>query len=297
MGAVLMLSGIAVTDLAFRVSQVALPLVVLASTGSAAATGLVGGASGIPVLLSPWWARHARQWVDRGSRVAACYLGEIAALAVVAACATLGWVQVGVLAAAGLTLGVAEALSGPGRDALVADLGDELGPDRALSLLNTRDFFRRAGMVVGPAIGGVAVAAGHAVAVLWVEVGAIAFSALLAMLVPRRAVHPVVVDSEAMAQAPRIWSSVRQVPDVLAGWVIRGSGCFLWFAFSLGLAVLGAHRGVGGAYLAAGMTAYGVGSVLGTLGVVAVVRRVPVLPAAAIAWLVTAVAWVVMGSR
>ena len=68
-----MLVGIGLTDLTFRTSQVALPLVVLSTTGSAAATGLVGGASGIPVVLSPWWTRRLRHRVHYLAIMAHCY--------------------------------------------------------------------------------------------------------------------------------------------------------------------------------------------------------------------------------
>ena len=82
--AFLLLFGVGITDLSFRVAQVAVPLVVLAGTGSVAATGLVAGASGLPVLLSPWWTRRLRHRIAGGRAVAACYLGEAAALAAVA---------------------------------------------------------------------------------------------------------------------------------------------------------------------------------------------------------------------
>ena len=68
--ALALLAGSGVADFALRITQVALPLVILHETGSVAATGLVGGAAGVPVLLSPWWARKARQWVDSGPRLA-----------------------------------------------------------------------------------------------------------------------------------------------------------------------------------------------------------------------------------
>jgi len=282
----LLLSGIALTDLMFRVAQVALPLVVLTETGSVAATGLVGGAAGVPVLLSPWWARRLRPWVRGGRSIAFCYLGEAAALGAVplaAATHTLGWP---VLLAAGLALGAFEALDGPGRDALVADLGDRIGPDRALGLLTLRDFFRRTAMVAGPALGGLAVAAGHGLALLWLEAGCVLVAAGLALPVPSTTVRP---------ESPAILATVRRYPEVLGGWVVRGTGCLMWFGFTLGLAVLGAQTGRPGVYVATAMTAYGVGAVLGTPLALPLLRRLPVLPAAAGAWLVTGGCWVAIG--
>jgi predicted MFS family arabinose efflux permease len=284
-----MLVGIGLTDLTFRTSQVALPLVVLLGTGSAAATGLVGGAAGIPVLLSPWWSRRLRHRISSGRAVAVCYLGEALALAAVAWAATTGHLEVALLAAAGLVLGTAEALDGPGRDALLADLGDQCGADRALTLLTARDFFRRVSMVVGPALGGLLVARGRAVELLWVEVASVLVSA--ALVAGIRAVGA----PQPREEADGIWRTVRVRPDVLAGWVVRGTGCALWFGFTLGLALLGAEHGRGGLFLAAGVTAYGVGSVLGTLGVLPLLRILPVLPTIAGAWALTGACWFVMG--
>ena len=289
-GSARVLLGIGITDLTFRTSQVALPLVVLTATGSPAATGLVGGASGLPVLVSPWWSRRLRRRIRGGRGIAACYLVEAVALGVVALGATLDRLDVALLAAAGLLLGCAEALDGPARDALLADLGDRLGADRALTLLTTRDFFRRLSMVGGPALGGALVARGLAVPLLWAEVGSILLSAGVTAGVG--SARPGVDGSLDVG----IWAAVRSRPEILRGWIVRGTGCTWWFAFTLGLAVLGEERGRGGLFLAAGITAYGVGSVLGTLGVLKLLRALAVLPTIGAAWAVTGLCWWVMGS-
>jgi hypothetical protein len=265
-------------------------MVVLGATGSAAATGLVGGASGVPTLLSPWWTRRLRHRVCSGRAVAACYLVEALALSVVALAATQGRLHAWLLGGAGLLLGCAEALDGPARDALVADLGDQLGDDRALALLTTRDFFRRVSMVLGPALGGLCVARGLAVPLLWAEVATILVSAGLTAGVGA------VAGSAGRETTSGIWRTVASRPDVLAGWVVRGSGCALWFAFTLGLAVLGTHHGRGGAFLAVGVSSYGAGSVLGTLLVLRLLDRLPVLPAIAGAWAMTGACWMTIGA-
>lgn len=284
-----LLVGIGITDFTFRTSQVALPLIVLAGTGSAGATGLVGGAAGIPVLTSPWWARRLRQRIRTGRAIALCCVGEASSLSIVALAATIGRLDVVVLAVAGLSLGVAEALDGPGRDALLADVGDELGDDRALTLLTVRDFFRRLSMVAGPVVGGLLVAQRRAVPLLWLEVASILLSAALTWgVTPRRQERPAGI-------APGIWATVRVRHEVLAGWVVRGTGCALWFGFTLGLALLGVAEGQGGTLLAISMAAYGAGSAIGTTGVVRLLRAVPVLPAIGSAWAVTGACWVVMG--
>lgn len=295
--AALILSGIALTDLTFRISQVAVPLVVLAHTGSAAITGLSWGTTAVPVVLSPWWARRLRRRIRTGPAIAACYLGEAAALALIPMTAAVGALSAPVLLAAGLTLGVFETLDGPARDALIADLGDRLGTDRAFTLLSARDFFRRGSMVVGPAVGGALVAWGDPVRLLWVEVAAIVVSAALTC---RVTAAPDITAPEGAAAdqepAERIWTAVRRQRLVPLGWLVRGTGCTLWFAFSLGLALLGVDTGRPGVLVATGLAAYGVGSLVGTPLAVVLLRRLPVLPAICAAWTLTGLAWLAMGA-
>ena len=167
--ALALLAGGGAADFAFRIAQVALPLVILRETGSVAATGLVGGAAGIPVLLSPWWARKARQWVDSGPRLAVVAAVSAAALALVPAAAMLGLLTPELLVISGLLLGCGDALSTPGRSALLADTGDRWGEGRAVVLLTWQDGLRRIGMMVGPVVGALAVAADLTNGLLWVE--------------------------------------------------------------------------------------------------------------------------------
>lgn len=288
--AVCLLAGSGVADLSLRLAQVALPLVILAGTGSVAATGLVGGASGIPMLLSPWWARRARQWVDSGRRLAAVAVVEAFALALVPAAAAAGMLSVVVLALSGLVLGSAEALSAPGRAALIADVGDRLGPDRAVTLLTTQDALRRAGMIAGPPLAALAVAAGHTLSLLWLEAAVVLLTGALAW--------PVTGAVPGMAEevrAPSIRAVLAGRSEVLLGWVLRGTGCVIWFAFTLGLSVIGVDRGRPGVYLAYGMTGYGIGALAGTGLAVHVVRRVPALRLACVAWTVAGLCWIAMG--
>jgi len=230
--ALFLLAGSGTADLAFRITQVAFPLVVLQQTGSVAATGLAGGASGIPVVLSPWWARKARQWVDSGPRLAVVAAVQAVALAMVPAAAVLGLLGPEVLIASGLLLGCGDALATPGRAALLADTGDRWGPDKAVLLLTWQDGIRRAGMVVGPPLGALAIAAGFTDGLLWVEAGTVLVAGLLAVSVTGER-------SPAIRELPSIRASLVGRSDVLYGWIVRGAGCFTWFAFTLGLSVLG----------------------------------------------------------
>ena len=283
-----MLVGGAMSDLAFRVAQVALPLVVLQETGSVAATGLVAGCEGLPVLLSPWWARRLRHWVSSGHGLAAVAVLDTVALSVVPVAAGTHRLTPVVLALAGLLLGLGEALGAPGRSALLAEVGDRLGGDRAVTLLTWQDLLRRCGMVVGPGLGGAAVAAGVTYQLLWLQAASVLVAGLLAWPVGGR-------PGPELVRAPAIRPSLTGRPAVLAGWTIRAAGCFCWFAFTLGLAVLGAQQGRPGVLFAAGMTGYGIGAVIGTAVAVAAVRRFATLSLARLAWSGVGLAWVAMG--
>jgi len=277
-----------VADLALRFTQVALPLVILHETGSVAATGLVGGAAGVPVLLSPWWARRARQWVDSGTRLAVIAVVQAIALAMVPAAAAVDLLTPGILIVSGLLLGSGEALAGPGRSALLADTGDRWAKDRAVVLLTWQDGLRRIGMTVGPVIAAFAVSAGVTNGLLWTEAVAVLGSGLLACTVKAER-------APATSEPPSIRASLKGRRDVLYGWITRGTGCVTWFAFTLGLSVIGAERDQPGVYLAAGMTGYGVGSVIGTAISLAVVRRIPPVRLAAFAWMWMGLCWIGMG--
>ncbi|WP_427892910.1 MFS transporter [Kribbella sp. GL6] len=287
--ALALLAGSGTADFAFRLAQVALPLVILRETGSVAATGLVGGAAGVPVLLSPWWARKARQWIDSGPRLAIVALVSAIALASVPTAAALGVLSPALLVLSGLLLGCGDALAQPGRAALLADTGDRWGDGRAVMLLTWQDGLRRVGMLVGPTVGALAVGFGFTNVLLWTEAAAVLAAGLLACTVqPERTVG-------VSTEPPSIRGSLQGRREVLYGWIVRGTGCVTWFAFTLGLSVLGEERGRPGVYLAAGMTGYGVGSLVGTAISLAVVRRTnPVLTAVA-AWGWSGLCWIGMG--
>jgi hypothetical protein len=291
--ALALLAGSGTADFAMRITQVALPLVILRETGSVAATGLVGGAAGVPVLLSPWWARKARQWVDSGPRLALVALVSAIALASVPAAAGLGLLTPEQLVLSGLLLGCGDALSSPGRSSLLADTGDRWGEGRAVLLLTWQDGLRRVGMLVGPTVGALAVSAGFTNQLLWMEAVAVVGAGLLACTV-RAQREPRGALGSPMA-TPSIRGSLKGRPEVLYGWLIRGTGCVTWFAFTLGLSVLGEQRGRPGVYLAAGMTGYGVGSLIGTAISLAVVRRTPPVACAAVAWSWSGLCWIAMG--
>ena len=172
---------------------------------------------------------------------------------------------------------------------MLADTGDRWGPDKAVVLLTWQDGLRRVGMVIGPPIGALAIAAGLTYQLLWVEAATVLAAGVLACSV-RADRQP---DAERVT--PSIRASLVGRRDILYGWIARGTGCITWFAFTLGLSVIGAQRNQPGVYLAAGMSGYGVGSVLGTVISLAVIRRFAPVPVASLAWTVLGLCWIGMG--
>jgi hypothetical protein len=277
----IVLTSNAIEHLAFRFTQLALPLVVLSQFDSAAAAGLVGGLAGLPVVTSPWWARRLRQRLSDGRGLAVVSLWQAAAVLVVPTAMLVGALHLVVLAVAGLAVGVSDALASPGRTALLGDLGDCIGEGMATRVITWDDALRRAAMVVGPGLAGVGVHLGLTHVLLWVEGASLVVSALV---VRRVVLSPTAATASATASvahsgstsvpdplkpaaqhAPGILASVRPHPDILRGWVMRGTSCLLWFAFALGLAVQGERTGQAGTLYATALTAYGLGSLAMTL--------------------------------
>ena len=263
----IVLTSNAIEHLAFRFTQIVLPLVVLSEFHSAAAAGLVGGLAGLPVVTSPWWARRLRQRLSDGRGLALVSLWQAGAVLVVPVAVLAGLLHPVVLAVAGLAVGVSDALASPGRTALLGDLGDRLGDGMATRVVTWDDAVRRAAMVVGPGLAGLGVHLGWTHVLLWVEGIALVLSALLVRrvsLAPTSGPSASHLDA-ASGAAPGILASVRDHPDIVRGWVMRGTSCLLWFAFALGLAVHGERTGQSGTLYATALAAYGVGSLVTTL--------------------------------
>ncbi|MBC9822577.1 MFS transporter [Terrabacter sp. MAHUQ-38] len=302
----IVLTSNAIEHLAFRFTQLALPLVVLSEFDSAAAAGLVGGLAGLPVVTSPWWARRLRQRLSDGRGLALVSLWQAAAVLVVPTAMLVGALHLVVLAVAGLAVGVSDALASPARTALLGDLGDRLGEGMATRVVTWDDALRRGAMVVGPGLAGLGVHLGWTNALLWVEGLALVVSALVVrrvVLAPAAPTSPAPAaptaptahrarterasapgPTKTAGHAPGILASVRPHPDIMRGWVMRGTSCLLWFAFALGLAVQGERTGQSGTLYATALTAYGLGSFAMTLAVAARPPASRPLRVAALSW-------------
>lgn len=263
-----------------RTTAVALPLVALAETGSAWTTGLVGGAVGLPVLTSAWWARGLRQRLTTGRDLAGVLAVQVLGLLVIPVGAAVGAVGPVHLAGAGLVTGCATALSGPGQRALLADICDRAGPGVAARMLAWQDFAHRSTMILAPPLAGWAVTVGGPYRLLWAEAAGVALGAAL-LLPVRGAASPVGDDA---AGAPALRQVLARHPAIARAVVMSGVGGLTWFAFTLGLAILGAQTGRPGLLVSAGMTGYGAGSLAGALLAPLLVPRLPPLGTMATGW-------------
>jgi MFS family permease len=281
-----------------RMTAVALPLVALAETGSAWTTGLVAGAAGLPLVTSGWWAVRLRHRIASGPALAAALAGQTLGLLVVPVSALVGPVTPVQLGICGLLSGAAAALAGPARQALTADVADRLGPGAAARALAWQDLAQRSSMIVAPPLAAVAVAASGPIPLLWCEAAGIAMAALLSatVRVPAKPPAPVEAAQPGAEPAIRIRAVLRRHRDLRLALLMSGAGGALWFAFTLGLAVLGARTGRPGVLIAAGFTGYGLGSLAGALAAPRLATRLPALPTAAAGWIVLGAVFVAIAA-
>lgn len=288
----IMLSATFVTWIGARLTAVALPLVALAETGEAWTTGLVGGMAGLPLLTVGWWGRGLRDRLTAGRALAFLMLVQATGLAIVPAAASRDALGVVALCASGLVTGFATALLGPAQRSLISDFADA-GAEVGLTAspakwLAWQDLAHRVSMVFAPPLGAYLVVAWGAGPLLWFEalfIGAAALGLFAVGVSP--ALGEKQEHSEAQVQAGAHFSArgiVRTKPDVGAGLLMAGIGGVTWFAFSLGLALLGVDYDMPGALIAAGMAGYGAASVLTAILVPLVIERLPPVPTMVVSW-------------
>ena len=265
-----------------RLTEVALPLIALQQTGSLWATGLVAGAAGIASVTSPWWAARLRHRLTSGRALGVVLGVQALGHLIVAVGAVRGDLTVVHLCVSGLVTGAAAAVGGPATRALLADLGDRLGPGVAVRALAWQDLAHRISMVGSPPVAAWVVTQQGATPLMWADAIAVALAAGIVVPVGRYARHQELVQS-----APRPAREVlRSHPLVADGIAMAGIGWFCWFSFSLGLAILGVETGRPGQLVAAGMVGYGVGSLAGSVAASLLVTRLPRVPVMVSGWLV-----------
>ncbi|MEV0894390.1 MFS transporter [Promicromonospora sp. NPDC050262] len=299
-----------------RITAVALPLVALDQTGDAWTTGLVGGFAGLPLLTSGWWGRRLRAHLVSGRALAVLLAVQVLGLALVPVAAATVGVGAVVLCATGLVTGATSALLSPAQRALTADLAElpGNGPGVGARALAWQDLAHRASMIFAPALGAWLLVAWGAEPLLWWEAAAVALAAVAMLTVP--AAHPGEAGPAgeesrgapgegeaaqageagraAAEPAPPLRAVLRGNPELAVGLGLAGVGGVTWFAFALGLALLGVELDRPGELIAAGMAGYGVATVGVSFIVPLVVHRVPRIPAIVTSWVVFGLAYLAL---
>jgi MFS family permease len=273
-----------------RLTEVALPLITLQQTGSVWATGLVAGCSGLSLLTSPWWSARLRHRLTSGPTLAIVLVVQALGYVVVAVAATLNNLTIVHLCIGGLVVGAATSVAGPATRALLADIGDRIGPGVAVRALAWQDFAHRISMVASPPVAAWVVTQHGAMPLMYADAVAVLLAALLVSRVGRYAVRR---GSDA-AVPRRAREVLRAHPVVADGIAMAAVGWYWWFAFALGLAILGAETGRPGQLIAAGMAGYGLGSLAGSATTPLVVMRLPRVPTMAVPWIILGATFVAL---
>ena len=182
----------------------------------------------------------------------------------------------------GLVVGAATSVGGPATRAMLADLGDRIGPGVAVRALAWQDLAHRISMVASPPVAAWVVTQHGAMPLMWADTIAVLLAAVLVASVGRYAVR----HRSAAAVPRRAREVLRAHPVVADGIAMAAVGWFWWFAFALGLAILGAETGRPGQLVAAGMAGYGIGSLAGSASAPLLVTRLPRVPTMVIGWIV-----------
>jgi hypothetical protein len=278
-----------------RITAVALPLVALDQTGDAWTTGLVGGFAGLPLLTSAWWGRRMRSRLTSGRALALLLAVQVLGLAMVPLAAVTVGVGAVVLCATGLVTGMTSAMLSPAQRALTADLAElpGNGPDVGARALAWQDLAHRSSMIFAPPLGAWLLVVWGAEPLLWCEAAAVALAAVAMLTVPGTSSREFTEEGEP-EPVPSIRSVLRAHPGLAVGIGLAGIGGVTWFAFTLGLTLLGAELDRPGELVAAGMAGYGAATVGISFVVPLVVHRVPRIPAILVSWVVFGLAYLAL---
>jgi MFS family permease len=170
-----------VSVLGTRVSMLAIPWLVLVTTGSATKMGLVAGAEMLPYVLSGVLAapladrlgvRRATIVVDAGSALAMAGIAAAPRLG-------FGWLLV-LVAVAGATRGLGDRV----KHVMLRPLAEEAGI-KVIRVTSAYEGFSRTAMLVGSAAGGLLIAWVGPLGAIWVDAASFALCALVVATVVR----------------------------------------------------------------------------------------------------------------
>jgi MFS family permease len=269
-GLLCLIAANAISQLGNVVAVVALPWFVLETTGSAALTGVTAFCTTVPLALG---AVFAGPVVDLLGGRRASILSDLGAALVIAGIPLLdgvGLLQFWIVLVLAFASGALEAPGRTARKALLPELVERarMSLERANSISTTSEHL---GYVLGAPLAGVMIAAAGAPSALWLDAGSFLVSALL--------VGAFVPGVQAAVGRTGMLDGVRFVvatPLLRTFFVIWTVGGFLIGPLAAVVLPAYARQELGGAGdLAAAVTAYGVGGLVGTLAFGVVGRRLP----------------------
>jgi MFS family permease len=258
----LLWTGQAVSEIGFSTAMIAFPLLVLALTGSPAASGLVLGAdaaaqliAGLPAgaLVDRWDRRRIMLWCEA---VQATAVGSLAF--------ALWWgnATVGHMVAVAAVMGVCRALFEPAEDASLPRLVPEEQLSSAVALNTARASI---GQMTGTALGGVLFAIGRVVPFLVDFVThLLSFVTLAFLRLPPREVRPAPMHhiGKEIAEGLRwVWGQRHLRVTALCAVSLN----FFFNAFYIVIIVLAEGKGVPAGQIGLMAAMLGVGGVLGSL--------------------------------
>ena len=205
------------------ITAIALPLLVLFTTGSPLGAGVVAMAAAVPAAFA---GLLMGSLVDRFDRRAVAILADvISALALLVLPIVhltvgleLGWfIAAAVLNSFGDVPGITA------REAMLPAIARSAGVG-ASRLIGVRESMSGVALLIGPAVAGILVAALQPVTVLWFTAGLAALAALLTLLIPRTATAAVARDGRAddPASAPAPASIFAGLGVILRAPLLRG---------------------------------------------------------------------------
>ncbi|MBM7776162.1 MFS family permease [Actinokineospora baliensis] len=280
--------GQACAEVGFSASMIAFPLLVLALTGSAAASGLVLAADAVAQLAVGLPAGALVDRWDRRKVMLACEAANIVALGSLVGAVVVGVATIPHMVAVAVVLGVCRALFEPAEDASLP----ALVPDEQLATAVSMNAARSSiGQMAGNALGGVLFAVGRWVPFLldlithFISLVAISF-----IRVPRRPPAPreeTHLGREILAGMRWVWAHREVRVTAVCALALN----LFFSAYYLVVIVLAERAGVGAAEIGIMAAMLGVGGIAGSL-VAPYLHRVlsPYVSIAGVFWALTLLA-------
>ena len=222
------------------IAAVALPLIVLQTTGSVLGAGTVAAVSAVPAVLAGLFMGVVIDRINRRTSSIVTDLisaGSLAALPIIDAVTglNLGWfVLFGIIGALGDVPGMTA------REALLPSVVRS-GAISAERLVGLREALGAAALIVGPAVAGILMSVLEGSTVLWLTAGTSLAAALVTMLIPHHVGRIAPEDGAAGTSRTSPWAQLRQ------GWSALLGSRFLVAITALSVAsvfVLGAFQSI-----------------------------------------------------